>query len=295
MKYASHKSKPIWLFAIATVISSVSYGGDSFETAIRKFGVTSGIKGYAQPLQDLVGADMTSGWFQSAEIPRSGFHFSIGIVGMGALLNDDQKVFRATDPTTGLTFETATAFGDAAGTVKDANGNVIYTAPAAGSIDLSFLPLAALQVRIGHIQGTEAVFRGIPYLPENSGLPKMVFWGAGLRHSISQYFTEGEPPIHVALGAYYNSITVGDFVSATSFYAGPQISKTFSILELYAGVGYTKSTMNVKFPGVDIDYEGTDKVRGTAGVAINVLILRIHADANFGSVTSLSTGVGFNF
>ena len=45
--------------------------------------------------------------------------------------------------------------------------------------------------------------------------------------------------------------------------------------------------------GVDITLTGANNFRFTVGVGLSLGILKIFADANFGSVTNYSAGIGF--
>ncbi len=304
MKCMNH----IWKLAgasLATLLVLVPavHAESSLEKALKSFNATT-VQGYVQPLQDLFAANMTAGWYRSADIPPSGFNLSINIVGMGALLSDDLKSYDAATPEgfAQKTFNTATVFGKKEVTVvTDAATGLSYAGSGGSVDDLPIFPLVALQATIGHVQGTELIIRGFP-VPEISGLPKITYWGIGGRHSVSQYFGEGEPPVHIAVGIFYNKITFGDYISVSSFYAGPQVSKTFSILELYGGFGYTKNSMDLNFTStasgsqnVSVTFEGKDKVRGTVGAALNLGVVHLHGDLNFGSVTSISTSIGFGF
>ena len=291
-------------FTIAALALTVqeARSDNPFERALKTFGSDAAVKGYVQPLQDLVGANMSSGWYRSAYVPSSGLNISFNVVGMAALLNDDLKNYDAPTPPgfTQKTFRTATVFGKKGALVNDSS-RLSYRGTD-GAINASFFPLATLQATIGHIQGTEVIVRGIP-LPEVSGFPKVTFWGVGARHSINQYlWDDDKAPIFIALGVFYNKISIGDIVEAKSLVLGPQVGTQLSILELYGGVAYTNSTMKLHFtssqagsPVIDVELEAKDKVRGTLGAALNLGFLHLNLDANIGSVTNLSAMLGFGF
>ncbi len=293
-------------FSIAAMVSALTFGSltaraddSSVDKAIKAFGENQ-VRGYVQPVADIFGANMGAGWYRSAEIPTTGFNFSVDIVGMGALVGDEQKTYTAAAPTgyNPSTFKTATIFGGKGDSVVDNNTKLSYRG-SDGAINTSIVPLAALQVNIGSIYGTQFMVRGLP-IPSISGSPKVSYWGAGVRHSISQYLGD-EPAVHLAMSLTYSRISVGDIITITNFGFGPQISKKFSIAELYGGIGYEKSSMNIKYTPsaggtpVDITLDGVNKFRGTLGLVLNLAILHIHADANFGSITNFSAGLGFGF
>ncbi|MEO8166601.1 MAG: DUF6588 family protein, partial [bacterium] len=287
------------LFVIALCSMPAKADESSVDKAIKAFGAEQ-VKGYVQPVADIFGANMGAGWYRSAEIPTTGFNISFEIIGMGSLVGDDQKNYSATAPAgyNPSTFKTATIFGGKGDSVVDKNTGLSFKG-SDGAITTSILPLAALQVNLGSIYGTQFIFRGLP-IPSISGSPSVSYWGAGVRHSISQYLGD-EPPVNLALSVNYSRISVGDLITITNFGVGPQVSKKFSIAELYGGIGYEASSMNIKYTPsnggtpVDITLDGANKFRGTLGLALNLAILHIHADANFGSVTNFSAGLGFGF
>jgi hypothetical protein len=87
------------------------------------------------------------------------------------------------------------------------------------------------------------------------------------------------------------------------FAVNAQASKTISILVLYGGIAYESSTMGLKYtstdpllpPAVDIEMDGANNVRFTVGAGLSLGILKIFADANFGSITNFSGGIGFGW
>ena len=46
-------------------------------------------------------------------------------------------------------------------------------------------------------------------------------------------------------------------------------------------------------PGVDITMDGANNFRATVGVGLHIVFFSIFADANFGSITMFSAGIGF--
>ena len=51
---------------------------NSLEKTLKTFGSAT-VEGYIQPLQDLFAANMSSGWYRSANVPQSCFHISFNI------------------------------------------------------------------------------------------------------------------------------------------------------------------------------------------------------------------------
>jgi len=290
------------VFGAALLLLPVPAGGQtSVENAIKQFGETN-IKGYMQPLADMFGANMNAGYYHSAAMPQTGFGFSFDIVAMGAMVGDDQKNYTAVAPA-GFnpgTFTTATIFGEKGTEIKNVNFPSSTYRGADGVFNTSIFPTAVPQIRIGYLAGTEALLRFVvvPRIGEDV-LPKSTLWAAGVRHSISQYLSGA--PLDIAAGVYYSKFTAGDLIDFTGTNVSVQASKSFSVLSLYGGVAWQKSTLNLKYtttdpaqPGaVDVSLDGSNTFSATLGAGLTLGFFHIFADANFGSVTHFSGGIGF--
>ncbi len=257
------------------------------------------VKGYVQPIADLFGANMNAGFIRNARIPETGFNIRFDIIGMVGLVSSDQETYMAQDPWGGK-FQTATIFGKKGGSSPNPLAPTDTTQAFRGSDGLfstSIFPFATPQLTIGHIFGTEASIRYVP-IPEISKLPKITLFGIGVRHSISQYFDAF--PVDLAAGFLYNSFTVGDIISVKGYGFTLQGSKELTILVLYGGVQFEKSTLTLTYTStvsgnVNVELEGSNVVRGVVGAGLNLGFLKIFADANFGAITSFSGGIGFGF
>jgi hypothetical protein len=245
---------------------------------------------------------MNAGFSHSAEISPSGFHFAFDIVAMGALVSDDQKTYIAPAPPTFGELKTATVFGDKAGVATSTvDPSLQYKGIADGVINTSLFPLAAPQVTIGNIYGTQATVRFITVASSTTKkLGTVTLVGGGLRHSISQYLPDF--PLDLAGGVFYTRFSVGDVISFNSIAIGAQASKKLSVLVLHGGLQYENSTMELQYtssnpaaPGasVDIKLDGANKFRFTVGAGLDFAIVHIFADANVGSVTNFTAGIGF--
>jgi|WetSurMetagenome_2_1015567.scaffolds.fasta_scaffold209612_2 hypothetical protein len=285
------------LCAVLTPTASVRAQGD-FQTTIQQYTGTS-VTGYIQPVADMFGANMNSGFFHSADVPRWGFHFKLEIIGMASLVDDAQKVYTANAPPgfTPGTFETSTIFGGTGGTVKDTRTGFVYRG-SDGLFNTKFFPLAAPQVEVGDIFGTRLLLRLI-LTPEfnNGDVPKLTYWAIGAQHSVSQYFPF--LPLDVAGHIVYSKLEFGDIVSAKGMSIGVDASKTWAIFTLYGGLAWESSSLGLSYqpddktmPAVDLTLDGKQVFRAKAGLHIGLGPLGLFGDANFGSVTVLSAGIG---
>lgn len=284
------------MLLVATVLSQ-----SSLENTLKQFG-TNTVKGYIQPMADLFGANMHAGLYRSADVPTAGFHLAVDIIAMGASVGDDQKSYEVELPAgyAAATFKAPTIFGDKEGTVYTDPVTGLQYASSGGIINTSLFPLATIQATVGSIYGTDAIIRFVP-IPsfKDEKFPKITMWGIGARHSISQYLPE--PPVDIAAGIFYSKFSVGDFIDFTGVTIGAQAGKTFSVLSVFGGLAWESSQMNLSYtstvqgvnPNVDIDLDGDNSFRFTAGASLQLAFFRLFADANFGSVTNFSAGLGF--
>ncbi len=261
------------------------------------------VSGYIQPAADLFGANMMAGQYRTAAIPLMGFNIAIDVVGMAALVADDQKTYTAKTPDgfNPATFKTATMFGDLGTTVTHSTFPSLQYRGKDGIITSSVLPLAVPQLRIGSVAGTEALIRFIstPKIGDDK-FPAITLFGGGIRHSISQYLPT--IPLDLAVAVFYTTFKTGDIIDMKGFSVGVHASKSFAPVTLYGGLGYESTTMKISytstdpnFPGqlVDVSLDGDNTFRVTAGANLSLGVFHIFADVNLGNVTHFSGGIGF--
>ncbi len=289
------------LAAILMLSFATARSQGKLENALEQFSGVA-VQGYMQPAADLFGANMNSGFYHSAQISKSGFHISLDIVGMAAMVGDEQRTFDAPTPTgfTPATFKTATIFGGKGTEISDATIPALKYKGSDGVINTSSFPLAVPQLTIGNVFGTEAVVRYI-FIPKigEEVIPSSKLWGIGVRHSVSQYLPS--VPVDMAVGFFYQNYTAGELIKFDGLSFGAQASKSLSIVTFYSGLSYEKSTLKLHYtstdpsiPGVvDVSLVGANKFRFTGGVSLSLGFAKIFADANFGSVTCFSGGIGF--
>jgi hypothetical protein len=283
------------------ILATDARAQSKLDQALKQFNATD-VQGYIQPLTDLFGANMNTGYYHSAAIGSSGFHIALDFIAMGAQVGDDQKTYIVTTPPSYPQLKSATVFGDKAGIVASAvDPTLQYKGIADGILNPPLFPLATPQLTIGNIYGTQMAIRFVP-IPASAtkDLGSITLFGLGVRHSVSQYFPD--LPVDIAGGFFYNRFSVGDLITFNSVAFGAQASKQFSVLALYGGLQYEKSTMNLTYnsasptatsPSVDISMDGANKFRFTVGAGLDLAVFHLFADANFGSITNFSAGFGF--
>jgi hypothetical protein len=255
--------------------------------------------GYFQPFADVVGANVNSGYYHSAAIPKAEVNIEFSIIAMGSAVGEDEESFQANTPAgfDPATFQTATIFGGPGALVTDPETGLQY-AGSGGIISTSLFPHFVPQLKIGSLLGTEMIVRYI-IIPESEDVPEVTQFGIGGRHSISQYFAE--VPLDIAFGLFYNSFTAGDIIDYTGIAVGVQASKAWELFTVYGGLQWEESTMNLTYisedptvtnPAINIDLTGANTFRFTAGGALTLGIIKFFVDANFGSITAFSGGIG---
>ena len=296
--------RAVVLAAAVLIAAQPARSQSKIEDALRQYNADA-VKGYMQPMADFFGANLGAGYYHSAAISTMGFHISIEIIGMGSLVKDENKTYTAKAPQgfNPATFKTATIFGDKGTEVTDQRTGLKYKG-SGGIINTSIFPFAGPQITIGSVAGTEAIIRYLP-VPTKSiskdAVPDATLFGGGVRHSISQYLPVA--PLDLAVGVFYTRLSLGDILDLKTISAGAQASKSFSVLTLYGGLAWEKSTMSLEYtssdptapPAVSIDLDGANSFRGTVGVQLTLAVLRLFVDANVGSVTNFAGGIGLGF
>jgi Family of unknown function (DUF6588) len=258
-------------------------------------------KVYMQPGADLFGANMQSGYFHSAAIPRVGFTFEFAIIGMTAPVTDDQKTCTMSTPTgfVPATFQNATLFGGKGTTVQNSTIPALSYKGPDGVFNVSMFPFGMPQVTVGSVIGTQVTVRYLPIPKAGNSIPEGKTWAVGIRHSISQWL--GVLPLDVCASYFYNTMEAGDLLDFKGSQFGLEASKNFSVLVVYGGLAYENSKLKVGYTYEDpvsgaktpitLDLDGANAFRATVGAGVELGVLKIFANANFGSVINYSGGI----
>jgi hypothetical protein len=194
-------------------------------------------------------------------------------------------------------------------------GDQTYEVPAdtallevTGILDgLPLLPLAAPQLSIGTVMGTNVTLRWLPTVKLTSEIGEMSYFGFGVQHNPGVWFGEDFMPIDLSLGFFTQTFKVGSLFEASSQAFGLNASKTlgFRMLNVtpYAGFMLEKAGMDFSYEreietedgprNVDVKFslESENKWRGTLGLSLRLLIFNLNGDYNFGKYPSMSVGL----
>jgi Family of unknown function (DUF6588) len=262
--------------------------------------------GYFGPVVDAIGADLSSGLYHTARIPKEGFHVSLELIYMSARFSSGERSFVAFTegdfrPEQSAVAPTVVGSKDPVSVEGDAGTKFWFP----GGFDIAAFDFATPQLRVGSILGTEALVRFvfIPTGDEHLGTPSL--YGVGFRHSVSQYFND--LPIDAAVGAFWQRSTLGenerggDIVSADAWTVGFQASKRYSWLEPYVGVAYNNLALDLSYEGdapedvVDLSLDSGDHFRMTLGVSVNVSFLAVHGEYNSGGQDAFALGLAVGY
>jgi len=174
---------------------------------------------------------------------------------------------------------------------------------------LSFLPLAAPQLCVGTVFGTQATLRYLPSITIDEELGKFKYFGFGVQHN-PEVWLPNPLPVDVAVGFFTQTLKVGTLFKATTTAFGLNVSKKFGLGPIsvtpYGGFMLEKSNMNITYDFVldegtigeqiipiEFELEGENRSRLTLGLSVRLLMLNFNADYNIGKYDSVTIGVMF--
>jgi len=254
-------------------------------------------EGYLKPLQEGFGSALQDALFRSAYIPRTGPQVNVGVNLMIVKFGDDDRTFDATTeegffPETAM--EAPTVVGDTLAVRVDGDNATVAYFP--GGFDIGSLAIAVPQITIGAYAGTQGILRYIAVDTGDADIGSLSLIGLGLRHSISQYFTN--PPVDLAGSFFWQKFQLGDdLVDATSLCVGVQASREYSVFEPYVGLSYDTFAMSVDYETevlderISVDFDDASSLHITAGLGINLSVVHLHGEVSSASQTSFALGL----
>ncbi len=298
-------------------------------------------EGYIAPLMKGMGLGLCNGWANTAK-PHKTAGFDIGIVA-GLAFVPDKELFYSVGNLNLLTVqgggEIPTIFGpdvtpsfqinNPTGATSIING--IPGVDPKNDIGFNAVPYAVPQLGIGIVKGTDIKLRILPEISigdSDDGETKLKVFGIGVMHDIKQHIPGMKNlPFDLSGLVGYTKVTLtsdfadptatttqqisGDF-SMKAFTVQALISKKFSIITLFGGVGFNSVSSTLKLNGdfevdlisdplvpavivtdpIDLSFKaGGPKIN--AGFRLKLAILTITADYSLQKYSSLTVGVGF--
>lgn len=167
------------------------------------------------------------------------------------------------------------------------------------------IPSTNVQLNVRIPFGIELGLRGAPpYKIKDVGEFKML--GFGVRKNIPV------PIVDVAVGGFYQILTIGDVFEAKNINVHTEIGKTLGIpgfkISPYLGVGMDKSTVDLTYtilggtiPGnsedqeIEFNMEGENKFRTNLGFSLQIALLHLQGEYSIGKYQSATLNVGLTF
>lgn len=149
--------------------------------------------------------------------------------------------------------------------IQDSLTNMLKSFPAFFNLpeggNLNYIFAMVPQIEIGSLYGTELLLRFIPPVDMGKIIGEFAFWGVGLKHSISQYFNEGDEPnqryFDMAAQIVYQGTSLKNDIgvtntkleaNATMLDFNIQVSKYFEdIIDVYSGFSYSFIEISSKY------------------------------------------------
>ncbi len=255
---------------------------------------------FAQPFATTLGTAFNSASYHSASVSKF-FGFSLSFKGMYIMVPDDQLTFTPTLPNGySASTPTATIYGNKGGAYAGPDGYIVYPP----GINESSVPVAYPQVAASFM-GTELMIRYLPSI--DLGETSIGFFGAGLKHSISQYIPLF--PLDLAVQVMYSNFSLKDIIDANNFAFNAHASKTFGVFTPYVGLQYESTAFELKYTikgdpnsgdpnlrvdkPVTVDIDGDNNFRATVGGSLKLAIIVLNADVSLSSQTVFSGGLTF--
>jgi len=289
-------------------------------------------KAYLEPFGKSLGTSLNSGWFTSAKPHKLGgfditFTVATTIPPSSAKTFDVNKLkldyWKLQTPTDNIA-QTVTGAKETGPTLVPQNPLLPGTMDLPKGAGLKFIPAPIIQAGIGLPFNTELDFRYLPKIDINQ-VGSISLWGFGIKNEFKE-FIPGFKAIPFNLSAFFGYTKLKSSfdisapqpdaskdqtldISTSGYTAKLLISKSIPVLTVYAGVGYNKSTTDVKLKGeysipnytvssakdpISLDFSNSG-MNANVGMRIKLAIIAFNFDYTFGSYKLFNAGVGINF
>ncbi len=263
-------------------------------------------EGYLNPLVSAMGTALNGGVYRSGYIPKSGLNIAIEFPFVGLYFTDEDKTFMGTTEA-GFSPETSvpvpTVIGPTGAVVVTGDGGTQFAFP--GGFDVGSFAIAAPQIRVGSVLGTEAMVRFIAFRIGDSELGDVMMAGFGVRHSLSQYMGP-TPVVDIAASFFWQDFKLGensngDDLSRTKTYSfGAQVSKKLgNVINPYTGLYYNTYKTDIAYTSetsgdpesIELSFDDAF-VQFTLGLELNLWIFNVWGEYNIAERQSFGAGFG---
>ena len=175
--------------------------------------------------------------------------------------------------------------------------------------NVSMMPSATPQLKIGTVYGTQAIVRFLPsYDIKDAG--KFKFFGFGLQHNPGLWFST-PLPVDISVGFLTQSMKLGNIIKFNASSYGVNVGKKFGTgpvsVTPYAGLIFEKSKLDVTYTdtlqtstgkqvaNINFALDGENTFKANIGAQIHLAALDIVAEYNLGKYSTLTGMIGFSF
>ncbi|WP_345265694.1 DUF6588 family protein [Nibrella viscosa] len=255
--------------------------------------------GYLQPFADALPAMLQSGYSQDARVDSS-FHLYIGLVVFAALPTDAQRQFTATTEGAFTPVQPATVptiFGDTRSVIVNGDNGTSYVF--SGGLNTRYLPLAAPQLTLGSLYGTELNLR---YFASDFGknFGKVSLIGGGIRHSLSQYFHPRN--LDLTLAYAEQQFKIGTVLNVRSRQLMLEAGQHWKGIAYYGFAGYLMSKTDIHYAysaeassQVNLSLKNKNALIAGAGFSVKVWKIKLNANARYAGSIVATGGLGLDF
>lgn len=269
------------------------------EFAAKSYLRTGNSDGYISPFIDVVGSSMNSSGFSYLYDSIQKFHIYVGLNVTSAFIPGSMQSFDGVteEPfSRELTVANApTVFGsNSALTAVDQTGNA-YVFP--GGFGINRVNLLFPSLQIGNFFNTNLSFRFLA-LDFGGDLKSIKLFGGGIQHFISPYW--GAKDYFVGVGASYNQIKIGEYLTGNSILAQVNAGQQKGIFNYYGFAAYQKNKYEFFYADAEngdgsVVYEGDQPIRFGLGGGIQLWKFYLHAEGSGFKPVVASVGFGLRF
>ncbi|KAB2881508.1 hypothetical protein F9K33_00180 [bacterium] len=189
-------------------------------------------------------------------------------------------------------------------TISLSTSGLQATLPVTG-LGLPLVGLAAFQITVGTVYGTQFTFRFLPPRKSDKEIGNFNYFGWGFQHNPA-IWSEKKLPVDLSIAMFTQTMRQGNFfemrASAIGFTAGKQYGKRLLNFSPYAGLMFEKSYMKFTYDYLDaagqserisIKLNGENQIRFTVGASMRILIGNLNVDYSFAQFSAYSAGLTF--
>ena len=313
------------------IVSSLIFVSLSAENSLKKKFTQyaeDNAKGFLQPLVTSFGANMNTGYYNSAKV-LGPLKFGVSFQGLMCFVPDDDKTFTMVSPTVEYdgqeyylytdedgshTIEAPTVFGGDGSdfTINPQLANLddfdnLEDKDLPNGADISAIPYFTPQINLGLPGGNELMLRYLPVMEISEDTGDIGYFGVGLKHSIDQYLT-ALFPVDIAVQGVYQKATITDNLDIENIAFNAHASKKLLMWTLYGGLGWENTKMSADYKtliynplegdytsqSIDFDLESDNDYRMTLGIKYTFLIANFWADYSLCKYPVLNFGFGLS-